>query len=43
MPFVYVSLNAISKASKLRSDETQTQQNILLGRESSVSRTDPLS
>lgn len=32
MPFVYVHLKAPSKANKIRSDEAQTQQNILPGR-----------
>jgi hypothetical protein len=33
MGFVYVGSNALSKAIKFRSDEAQTQQNILLGRQ----------
>lgn len=42
MPFVGVSLKAAFKASKFRSEETQTQQNILLGKQRFVFCTDPL-
>lgn len=37
-----VSLKAAFKASELTSEETQTQQNILLGKQSFVFCTDPL-
>lgn len=42
MPFVCVSLKAAFKASKFTSGETQTQQNILLGKQSFVFSIDPL-
>ena len=42
MPFVGVSLKATFKASKFRSEETQTQQNTLIGNQGFVFCTDPL-
>lgn len=42
MPFVCIYFKAAFKASKFRSEETQTQQNILLGKQIFVFCTDPL-
>lgn len=42
MPFACVLLKTAFKASKFRPEETQTQQNILLGKQSFVFCTDPL-